>query len=84
MVFVIKVQVKNPDLFWLPDADMLSWFFNVEIFVLVRFIEDRGLCIQYDNRIFYVAIKVIVKCLVNPYKLGKTLKYNTNTVSQLY
>lgn len=35
-----KIKWKNPDLFWLSDADVLSWLFNMEIFVLVRFIGD--------------------------------------------
>lgn len=35
-----KIKWKNPDLFWLSDADVLSWLFNMEIFVLVRSIGD--------------------------------------------
>ena len=35
-----KIQLKTPDLFCLSDADILSWLFNMEIFVLSRFIGD--------------------------------------------
>ena len=31
-----KIELKNLDLFWLSDADVLSWLFNMEIFVLAR------------------------------------------------
>lgn len=34
-----KMQVKNPDLFWLPEANMLSWLFAEEVFALGKFIE---------------------------------------------
>ena len=35
-----KMQASNPDLFWLSKNDTFSCLFNVEMFVLARFIEN--------------------------------------------
>ena len=32
-------QSKNPDLFWMPESNMLKWLFSEEIFCLARFLE---------------------------------------------
>lgn len=34
-----KIQLNNPDLFWLSDVDMTSRLFK-EIFIVARFIEN--------------------------------------------
>ena len=35
-----KIQLKNPDLFWLSEGEMLRWLFNEETFAMARFVEN--------------------------------------------
>ena len=38
-ILLEKIQVKNPDLFWLSEGNMLSWLFAEEVFTLGKFVE---------------------------------------------